>query len=71
MQSLNSPHHSMGPSMSPGPYMPPGMGGMSSGAMAQCMGGGGMTPTGPRDFFPEQDSPRGRGSVPMDTKNYR
>ena len=68
MQSLNSPHHSMGPSMSPGPYMPPGMGGMG---MGQCMGGP-MTPTGSRDFFPEQGSPRSRGSVgPMDSKNYR
>ena len=39
MQSLNSPHHAMGPSMSPvgSPYMGSSMG-MSGGGMSQCMG---------------------------------
>jgi hypothetical protein len=37
MQSLNSPHHGMGGSMSPGPYMA-SMGAMSGGTMTQCMG---------------------------------
>ena len=66
MQSLNSPHHSMGPSMSPGPYMSSPMG-MSAGSMGQCMGGPGG---GGRDFFGEAPgSPRSRSA--MDAKSYR
>ena len=46
MQPLNSPHHGMGGSMSPGPSMYSSMGNMSGGAMTQCMGAfpGSVTP---------------------------
>ena len=79
MQSVNSPHHSMGPSMSPGPYMSSPMG--MSGGMSQCMGGPASVMSqgslAGRDFFPEQGSPRSRGGGapggpgPMDSKSYR
>ena len=75
MQSLNSPHHAMGPSMSPvgSPYMS-SMGPMSgAGAMSQCMGGAGVGGTGAslssRDYFGDPGSPRSRGAI--DSKNYR
>ena len=68
MQSLNSPHHSMGPSMSPVSYMSSPMG--MTGSMSQCMGGGmSQNSLAGRDFFPEQGSPRSRAS--MDAKSYR
>lgn len=76
MQSLNSPHHGMGPSMSPvgSPYMTSSMG-MSGGAMTQCMGnsvgqlssGGGAISS--RDYFGDPGSPRSRSAI--DSKNYR
>ena len=62
MQGLNSPHHGMGPSMSPVPYMSSPMG--MSGNMSQCMGGGmSQGSLGSRDYFPEQGSPRPVGSI--------
>ena len=77
MQSLNSPHHGMGPSMSPvgSPYMTPGMG-VPGGAMSQCMGStvsqlpgsGGGAALGSREYFGGAESPRSRQ---VDSKNYR
>ena len=73
MQSLNSPHHAMGPSMSPvgSPYMSSSMG-MSGGGMTQCMGNsvvGGATGISSRDYFGDPGSPRSRSAI--DSKNYR
>ena len=76
MQSLNSPHHGMGPSMSPvgSPYMTSSMG-MSGGAMTQCMGNSvgqaslGGAAISSRDYFGDPGSPRSRSAI--DSKNYR
>ena len=70
MQSLNSPHHGMGPSMSPGPYGMSSPMGMSAGSMAQCMGSQLSAGQGGRDFFSEAPgSPRSRSA--MEAKSYR
>ena len=76
MQSLNSPHHGMGPSMSPvgpvgSPYMSSSMG-MSGGGMTQCMGNSVVSGAGAissRDYFADPGSPRSRSA--LDSKNYR
>ena len=76
MQSLNSPHHGMGPSMSPvgpvgSPYMSSSMG-MSGGGMTQCMGNSVVSGAGAissRDYFSDPGSPRSRSA--LDSKNYR
>ena len=72
---LNSPHHGMGPSMSPSgsPNMSSYMG-MSGGAMTQCMAPGGQLSSGggaisSRDYFGDPGSPRSRSAI--DSKNYR
>ena len=75
MQSLNSPHHGMGPSMSPvgSSYMTSSMA-MSGGGMTQCMGNSVVSGTGSitsRDYaaFADPGSPRSRSA--LDSKNYR